>query len=151
MKGLTQGASFVVTFTRTAAADLSNELTNLGVPGCEHINAGTLHSFCFKMLRSSEALAAHNRYPRPLIAVENRGWLGFELGPLLADLNNADVFGNQKNESNAFVRLRLLGRGANSKRLAPRVTPLISSSMTPLSRGSFSIVPCLSVNLCRKL
>jgi len=86
----------VLTFTRTAAADLSNELTNLGVPGCEHINAGTLHSFCFKMLRSSEALAAHNRYPRPLIAVENRGWLGFELGPLLADLNNADVFGNQK-------------------------------------------------------
>jgi DNA helicase-2/ATP-dependent DNA helicase PcrA len=37
----------VVTFTRTAAADLRRQLRDLGVPGCETINAGTLHSFAF--------------------------------------------------------------------------------------------------------
>jgi DNA helicase II / ATP-dependent DNA helicase PcrA len=34
-----------VTFTRNAAASLVEDLRALGVPGCENIRAGTLHSF----------------------------------------------------------------------------------------------------------
>jgi DNA helicase-2/ATP-dependent DNA helicase PcrA len=40
-----------VTFTRTAAANLVKELTDLGVLGCERIQARTLHSFCFSVCR----------------------------------------------------------------------------------------------------
>src|SRR5262245_47873431 len=41
-----------VTFTRTAAASLVQDLLNLGVANCENVRAGTLHSFCFSLLNS---------------------------------------------------------------------------------------------------
>src|ERR1700704_1464841 len=44
----------VVTFTRVAAAGLVKELGELGIEGCENINAGTLHSFCFGTLNRQE-------------------------------------------------------------------------------------------------
>jgi DNA helicase-2/ATP-dependent DNA helicase PcrA len=40
----------VVTFTRVAADTLVKELRELGVEGCAEIDAGTLHSLCFRML-----------------------------------------------------------------------------------------------------
>src|SRR5581483_7294181 len=40
----------VVTFTRVAASSLVHELGELGVEGCGDIHAGTLHSFCFRLL-----------------------------------------------------------------------------------------------------
>jgi superfamily I DNA/RNA helicase len=85
----------VVTFTRTAGADLSNEMKALGVPGCEDIRAGTLHSLCFSILRSTAALAVHNRYPRTLIQVKKHGgYLGFEYAPMLRDLGTNPAFGD---------------------------------------------------------
>jgi DNA helicase-2/ATP-dependent DNA helicase PcrA len=86
----------VATFTRTAARDLQSELANLGVPGCEEINAATLHSFCFGVLVRSQALLAAGRVARPLIAVRKMGILGFEFAPLLADLEQNGMFGNKR-------------------------------------------------------
>lgn len=84
----------VVTFTRTAGADLANEMKTLGIPGCEDIRAGTLHSLCFSILRSTAALTAHNRIPRTLIQVKKHGGsLGFEYAPMLRDLGNDTAFG----------------------------------------------------------
>ena len=87
----------VATFTRTAARDLRNELQNLGVPGCDEITAGTLHSYCFSVLTRSQALLAAGRVARPLISVRKMGILGFEFAPLLADLKQNNVFGNKRN------------------------------------------------------
>lgn len=62
----------VCTFTRTAAADLGREVARLGVPGAEAIWAGTLHAFCFGLLRRAEVLEATGRVPRPLLDFEAR-------------------------------------------------------------------------------
>ncbi len=85
-----------VTFTRTAARDLRNELSEIGVPGCDEIWAGTLHAFCFRTLLRASALEAHDRTPRPLLPVTQNGILGFEYAPLLIDLDNQEVFGNKR-------------------------------------------------------
>src|SRR5213593_1188997 len=46
-----------VTFTRTAARDLREQLSGLGVPGADYVRATTLHSLCFSVLSSQEAFA----------------------------------------------------------------------------------------------
>lgn len=86
----------VVTFTRTAARDLRNELTAIEVPGSDQIWAGTLHAWCFRCLQRASALQAHDRNPRPLLDVRQHGISGFEYSPLLADLDNSDVFGDKR-------------------------------------------------------
>lgn len=63
---------FVCTFTRTAARDLQNELSLLGVPGAEDVRAGTVHAFCFRLLSRAEVLEATGRVPRPLLKFEER-------------------------------------------------------------------------------
>ncbi len=55
-----------VTFTRVAAQDLHRELVNMGVPGCNALNAHTLHSLALRMLTRNHVLAATGRIPRPL-------------------------------------------------------------------------------------
>lgn len=55
-----------VTFTRVAAQDLHRELVNMGVPGCNALNAYTLHSLALRMLMRNHVLAATGRIPRPL-------------------------------------------------------------------------------------
>lgn len=77
-----------VTFTRTAARDLLNDLSSLQVPGCEDVDASTLHSFCFRILGLQEVLRVTGRTPRPL--------LDYETKFLLWDLNDS-VFGVVKN------------------------------------------------------
>lgn len=62
----------VCTFTRTAAGDLSRELSNLGVDGVDEVRAGTLHSFCFRLLRQSEVFEITGRVARPLLQFEER-------------------------------------------------------------------------------
>lgn len=62
----------VCTFTRTAAADLAREVAGLGVTGAEDIWAGTLHAYCFQLLRRTEVLETTGRVPRPLLDFENR-------------------------------------------------------------------------------
>lgn len=70
-----------VTFTRVAAQDLHRELVNMGVPGCNALNAHTLHSLALRMLTRNHVLAATGRIPRPLN--------DFETEVLVADLKTA--------------------------------------------------------------
>lgn len=69
-----------VTFTRTAAQDLKNEIHHIGVPGAENVVAKTLHSFCFGLLNKRDIIAKTGRYPRPM--------LDFEQKPMLYDMSN---------------------------------------------------------------
>lgn len=85
-----------VTFTRTAARDLERELQNMGVPGCENIFAGTVHSFCFKLLLRNDVFAFLGRIPRGLISFNKKGVYGFEIEPLLADLEPLGDFGARR-------------------------------------------------------
>jgi superfamily I DNA/RNA helicase len=81
-----------VTFTRTAARDLKDELHQLGIEGCENIHAGTLHSFCFRLLGKNHVLEYLNRHPQPLLTV-GRSVLKFQAAPLLKDLQWLGDFG----------------------------------------------------------
>ena len=70
-----------VTFTRTAAQDLKNEIQSIGVEGSEKVIAKTLHSFCFGLLNKKDIIENTGRFPRPM--------LEFEQKPMLYDINNA--------------------------------------------------------------
>lgn len=59
-----------VSFTRTAARDLSEQLARLGVEGASDVRATTLHSLCFGILSREEAFAFTHRTPRPLLSYE---------------------------------------------------------------------------------
>jgi DNA helicase II / ATP-dependent DNA helicase PcrA len=85
-----------VTFTRTAARALERELQNMGVPGCENIAAGTVHAFCFGLLLRNDVFAFLERVPRGLITFNNKGVSGFEVKPLLADLQPLGHFGARR-------------------------------------------------------
>lgn len=69
----------LVTFTRTAAQDLRSDLQKLNVEGVERVNAGTLHSFCFRMLKREAVLEITGRNARPIF--------GFEKDVLVKDLS----------------------------------------------------------------
>lgn len=60
----------LVTFTRTAAQDLKNDLTKLDCTGADLVKAGTLHSFCFRILGRAAVFQATGRNPRPLFKFE---------------------------------------------------------------------------------
>lgn len=77
----------VVTFTRVAAASLVKELGELGIKGCEDVNAGTLHSFCFQTLNRQDVFEFLGRVPRPLVTFPKAGALQFEAAPLVADIS----------------------------------------------------------------
>jgi DNA helicase II / ATP-dependent DNA helicase PcrA len=89
----------VVTFTRTAAADLVWELGCLDVEGCGDIRAGTLHAFCFSLLSRAEVLEHLGRHPRPIITFPTSGVLQFEAAPLLQDLDNPVAFGPNRDRT----------------------------------------------------
>src|SRR5882724_9574002 len=93
----------VVTFTRTGAADLVQELHSLGVPGCENIVASTLHSFCFSLLSRREVLEQLGRMPRPLVTFKTSGVLRFEAAPLLEDLDNQPTFGGNRERTKRIL------------------------------------------------
>jgi len=59
-----------VTFTRTAARDLSRQLLALDLPQAGHVNACTLHSLCFSILLAEAAFRATGRRARPLLSHE---------------------------------------------------------------------------------
>jgi len=69
-----------VTFTRTAAQDLRNEIQSVGVNGSDKVIAKTLHSFCFGLLNKKDIIENTGRFPRPM--------LEFEQKPMLYDINN---------------------------------------------------------------
>lgn len=62
----------LVTFTRTAAQDLVAKLEDTGVPGADKVWAGTLHSFCFRLLLRDDVLTATGRVPRALMEHEEK-------------------------------------------------------------------------------
>jgi superfamily I DNA/RNA helicase len=70
-----------VTFTRTAAQDLRNEINAIDVIGAEKVNAKTLHGFCFGFLNRNNIIMRTGRFPRPI--------LEFEQKPMLYDLDNS--------------------------------------------------------------
>lgn len=85
-----------VTFTRNAAASIVDDLSNLGVPGCDKIRAGTLHGYCFQLLSEDSVLAASNRVPRPVVTFTSSGVLQFEGAAMLADLKASGAFGDKR-------------------------------------------------------
>ncbi len=70
----------LVTFTRTAANDLKQELQNLNIPEVTQIHAGTLHSLCFKILINRNVIEIIGRNARPLY--------NFELTYIIQDLKH---------------------------------------------------------------
>jgi len=85
-----------VTFTRTAARDLERELQSMGVLGCDDIAAGTVHSFCFRLLLRHDVFDFLGRVPRGLVTFNNKGINGFEVEPLLADVQPLGRFGARR-------------------------------------------------------
>ena len=61
-----------VTFTRTAARDLDEQLLNLGITGCETVKVCTLHAFCFSILSKQAVFEVTGRTPRPVLSYEEK-------------------------------------------------------------------------------
>lgn len=87
----------LVTFTRTAAQDLKNDLLKLDCAGAELVKAGTLHSFCFKILSKAAVFQVTGRKPRPLFKFEE-SVLESDLSKLLGSIGIREV----KRKINAF-------------------------------------------------
>jgi DNA helicase II / ATP-dependent DNA helicase PcrA len=85
-----------VTFTRTAAADLKRELHALNIPGCQNIRAGTLHGFCFYLLRKNEVFEFLRRVPRGLVSFDKSKIYRFEIEPLIQDISTQGNFGTRR-------------------------------------------------------
>jgi DNA helicase-2/ATP-dependent DNA helicase PcrA len=85
-----------VTFTRTAAADLKRELHDMDIPGCDSIRAGTLHAFCFHLLRKNEVFEFLERVPRGLISFNKSKIYRFEIEPLIQDISALAHFGTKR-------------------------------------------------------
>jgi DNA helicase-2/ATP-dependent DNA helicase PcrA len=69
-QGEPPGCLLAVTFTRTAAKDLKNDLHSLGVEGCELVRACTLHSLCYSILSKYEVFRVMERETRTLLEHE---------------------------------------------------------------------------------
>ena len=93
----------VVSFTRTAAAALVNDIRNLGIAGCDQVWAGTLHSFCFGLLAKRNVFEWTRRFPRPLVAYQDKGLPQFEVEPLLEDLKRAGDFGDKRQRAKRIL------------------------------------------------
>src|SRR6056297_2510564 len=50
-RGLTPSHLVLVTFTRRAARQLTDRLATLVGPDAQHVRAGTIHHFCYELLR----------------------------------------------------------------------------------------------------
>lgn len=85
-----------VTFTRVAAEDIKKELNSIGIPGCNEIRTGTLHSYCFSLLTKENVFKYLNRNPRPLISFLKSKVMQFEAAPMLEDIKAAGNFGNKR-------------------------------------------------------
>jgi superfamily I DNA/RNA helicase len=77
-EGIEPTKILAITFTRTAAADLRKEISDIGVQGCEKIEVRTIHSHAMLLLRRSEVKEFTKRLPR--ITLEH------EIDPALRDI-----------------------------------------------------------------
>ena len=71
-EGTAPAEILAVTFTRTSAKDLTEQLLDLGVPGSHRVRACTLHSLCFSVLAQQSAFQITGRTPRPVLSYEKR-------------------------------------------------------------------------------
>lgn len=69
-EGVPPKSILAVSFTRTAARDLREQLTKLDIPGADAVTATTLHSLCFSVLLAEAVFQVTNRRPRPLLSHE---------------------------------------------------------------------------------
>ena len=76
--GVRPQSILAVTFTRTAASDLLDQLNALGSAGANNVRSSTLHSISFSILSKNSVFQATNRVARPL--------LQFEKNCLISDL-----------------------------------------------------------------
>lgn len=60
----------LLSFTRTAAADLKSKIADLEVSGADDVQAMTLHSFCYQLLKKDAVFTATKRVPRTLLTHE---------------------------------------------------------------------------------
>lgn len=70
--GVDSKSILMLSFTRTAAQDLRDKISNIGIDGAEHIRATTLHSFCLQLLSRESILRDLGRTPRILLDHEVR-------------------------------------------------------------------------------
>ncbi|HZL82229.1 MAG TPA: ATP-dependent helicase [Candidatus Deferrimicrobium sp.] len=86
----------VVTFTRTAAAGLKQDLRELGVDRCDQVRVSTLHSFCFSLLSRHEVFDTMGRFPRPVVTFRKSAVQQFEGRAMLDDIVLAGDFGSKR-------------------------------------------------------
>ena len=85
---------WAVTFTRNAAASLSEDLANLDILGCECLRVSTLHSYCFALLRSQGIYTGSTL--RTVMTLSPYGPFRFEGDMLIRDLiSEQPEFGNE--------------------------------------------------------
>lgn len=91
-KGVDPQRILLVTFTRTAAEALKEEVIRLGAVGAQKLKPRTLHSYCFSVLTSINYFLLTGRTARPMLEFEERFLLedlGLEKsrvsGPLFGD------------------------------------------------------------------
>jgi len=85
-----------LTFTRNAAANLVEDLKELGTERSGDIRVGTLHSYCYSLLLKREVLERTGRYPRPLLSFRKNAVLQYEAAPLLQDIIRVTKHGTKR-------------------------------------------------------
>lgn len=70
--GVDPESILVVTFSRTAASDLENEIESINIPGVQNLHIGTLHSICLSILNKSAVIRIIGRNSRILFDFEKR-------------------------------------------------------------------------------
>ena len=140
--GVPPQSILAVTFTRTAAGDLLDQLHALGSEGANNVRSSTLHSISFSILSKNSVFQATNRVARPL--------LQFETNCLISDL--AISHGGRRAAAkfslglrncmgdNATPTTRLAATGRPT-RLPPRFDCVAGRASVHVNRrtGSFSI------------
>lgn len=94
----------VVTFTRTAAKSLVDDLMGMGTPGCDDLQVSTLHSYCFGLLNREDVFEFLHRTPRPLVTFDKSKSMQFEGAMLTNDLAAADRRFSKKRDSTERIR-----------------------------------------------
>lgn len=87
-EGVEPETIFACTFTNVAANDLQKKILETGLYNAKNVVAGTIHSYCFKVLTQNSVFPNLNRVPRPL--------LKYECEPLFEDLKGG-LFGDKRN------------------------------------------------------
>lgn len=83
--GINPEMILAITFTRTAAQNLKNEISSLGIEGAEKVHARTLHSHALKILMKDGILEQTGRNPRMVIEHEQL--------PILRDIDRNEFGG----------------------------------------------------------